>query len=150
MHVAWFASRAAVSLMYVWSCLCCTRTLFALCTLSVLMWSSLFSAFLSFCPASVLLFFLSLFLVLLTVCAFFLFSSSSLPRLLCGSCSCLCYPCLFWPFGGSDCRRSLVCCELMLFVGYVPESLGAGCISYVCLSFSSLGLLRMMFCWWFP
>ena len=25
MHVAWFASRAAVSLMYVWSCLCCTR-----------------------------------------------------------------------------------------------------------------------------
>ena len=117
MHVAWFASRAAVSLMYTWSCLCCTRALFALRTLSVLMWSSLFSVFLSFCPTSVLLLFLSLFLVLLTVCAFFLFYSSSVPRLLCGSfsCSCLCYPCLFWPFGGSNCRRSLVCCELLFF-----------------------------------
>ena len=51
-----------------------TRALFALCTLSVLIWSSLFSALLSL-AASVLLLFLSLFSVLLTVSAFFLLSS---------------------------------------------------------------------------
>ena len=34
-HVACFASRAAFSRMSVWSCLCYTRALFALCTLSV-------------------------------------------------------------------------------------------------------------------
>ena len=56
----------------------CTRALFALCTLSVLIWSSLFSALLSL-AASVLLLFLSLFSGLLTVSAFFLLSSRSVP-----------------------------------------------------------------------
>ena len=50
MHVAWFASRAAFSLMYVWSCLCCIRALFALRTLSVLIWSSSLLLFCIFVP----------------------------------------------------------------------------------------------------
>ena len=47
---------------------------------------------------------------------FLLLSSRSVPLFLCGSCSHLCYPCIFWPFWGSDCRRSLVCCGFMLCI----------------------------------
>ena len=45
MHVAWFARRAAFSLMYVVVMFMLHARAVRLCTLSVLMWSSLFLLF---------------------------------------------------------------------------------------------------------
>ena len=118
-HVACFASRAAFSRMSVGhdyvSHARAVRFVHAFCCDIVVQDSSSFSALLSL-AASVLLLFLSLFSVLLTVLVLFLLSSSSVPLFLCGSCSHLCYLCIFWPFWGSDCRRSLVCCGFMLCI----------------------------------